>query len=241
MDVDLVTNRNSLRKLFDLAAYKSSDSFRIDLSVIHNTLLLIRHERYVREVLGGTRPSGFGHNFQHAISKPELGLEDTTSHHRVIRYKMGDLNCVVRFEVDVSCQELGNEENASEDFDLASSLRRLGIGDNQGQMSNGQKNSTRVVQRGLLVPCSTTTKITTREGAKLASSVTQLWFGRTPSLVCGHHKDGNFTKIETTNVAAKFHDWKKKNPRCSVKDGSTDQGDATGCGKSRRWTLCCCL
>ncbi|KAL1980065.1 hypothetical protein VTN96DRAFT_4684 [Rasamsonia emersonii] len=211
-DVDLITDRNSLRKLFNLAAHKGSESFRIDLSIVHNTLFLIRHERSNREFLHGSRESGVGHNFVHAISKPEPGLEESTSHHRVIQYKMGDSNCVVRFEVDASYQEVETERNTSEDHDLTSSFGRLNIDGNQSEMSHDQKHTTSVVQRGRLVPYSTTAKITTRSGgAKLTSSLPQLWFGWTPSLVRGYHKDGNFTKIETIDVAAKFHDWEKKN------------------------------
>jgi hypothetical protein len=43
--VDLVTNRNNLRKLFDFIGNKRPRAFRIDLDIIHNTLLMTRREK----------------------------------------------------------------------------------------------------------------------------------------------------------------------------------------------------
>ncbi|KAF2182273.1 hypothetical protein K469DRAFT_790384 [Zopfia rhizophila CBS 207.26] len=50
-------------------------------------------------MIHGSVNSGYGHNFEKAFTKDMEGLEES-GHHRVIRYYMGDFNCVVRFEVD---------------------------------------------------------------------------------------------------------------------------------------------
>lgn len=112
--VDLVTNRNSLRKLLDFAEGRVRDSFRIDLSIIGGTLFLSRHERKLREKLNAYNSAGFGHNFEKAFSAPQEGLEGSTGHHRVIKYVLGNLNCVVRYEVDACCDTHGGMPGSNE-------------------------------------------------------------------------------------------------------------------------------
>ena len=91
-EVDVVTNRNSLRKLLNFASGRVSESFRIDVDMVHRTMFLTRRER-VRRTKSGARNAGYGHNFERAFTEMEKGLEESSGHHRVIRYKMGELNC----------------------------------------------------------------------------------------------------------------------------------------------------
>ena len=85
-NVDLIANRNSLRKLLDFSKGRAPDSFRIDLNLVNNTLFLTRRERNTREMIHGNQNSGFGHNFERAFTQPAAGIEDSSGHHRVIRY-----------------------------------------------------------------------------------------------------------------------------------------------------------
>lgn len=78
--------------------------------------------------------SGFGHNFEREVSIPEPGLENSTSDHSVIRYQMGNLNCVVRFDVDVCCPQIegkvvGSKVELWEHHDIILSFERLKIDD----------------------------------------------------------------------------------------------------------------
>src|SRR2546421_3858542 len=96
--VDLVTNRNSLRKLLHFASGRPQQSFRIDIKLVQSTLFLTRREKKTREVIRKAMSAGYGHNFERAFTKPLDGLEDSSGHHRIVRYRMAALNCVVRFE-----------------------------------------------------------------------------------------------------------------------------------------------
>ncbi len=104
-DVDVVTDRNNLKKLFNFASGRARDSFRIDLEMVQNTLFMTRRDRNTRSFIHMSKHPGFGHNFERAFTTSEPGLEDSTGHHRVLRYALGHLNCVVRFEVDACCKE----------------------------------------------------------------------------------------------------------------------------------------
>lgn len=82
--VDVVTDRNNLRKL--LAWVEGSDNdFRIDLQLGGSwTLLLQRWEPITVEGAG----PGYGDNFERAMTRPAPGCErgTLTGHHRVIKY-----------------------------------------------------------------------------------------------------------------------------------------------------------
>lgn len=220
-DVDLVTNRNSLRKLFDFVNGRARDSFRIDLHMVEKTLFLTRRERNARGIICGSMDSGFGHNFEHAFSTPEPGIENSASHHRVIRYALGDLNCVVRFEVDACCPMREGQDSECEivlpppasENDMPKSLEQLSLHEDKKTPAAGKSksNSTHVVHRGRLVPSSTVAEIKARSnGSQVQKALPQLWFGRTPHLICGFHKNGTFDKIETIDVSKQYQDWETK-------------------------------
>ena len=222
-EIDLVTNRNSLRKLFDFVNGRARGSFRIDLHMVQKTLFLTRRERNTREVIYGPTDPGFGRNFEHAFSTPEPGIEDSASHHRVIRYALGDLNCVVRFEVDACCSKREGQDSECEILlpppsssdDTPSSLEQLSLHENKKTSAAGKNKNgpTLVVHRGRLVPSSALAEIKARsisKGSQVQKALPQLWFGRTPHLICGLHKNGTFDKIETTDVSKQYQDWEIK-------------------------------
>jgi hypothetical protein len=151
--VDLVTNRNSLRKLLDFASGRVSESFRIDINLVHGTLFLTRREQSTRDRIHGSRNAGYGHNFEKAFTRAEKGLEESSGHHRVVRYQMGELECVVRFEVDAWCgsegdgcdvlQQHGRADKQSGNFsgteDVLEGLTKLSLSEDPTPKTSAQK------------------------------------------------------------------------------------------------------
>ena len=72
-DVDAVVNRNSLRKLLDFCHGRSQDSFRINLHIVHNTLIIEKCEKNAKEMVRGSVESGFGHNFERTFTQLPSG------------------------------------------------------------------------------------------------------------------------------------------------------------------------
>lgn len=111
--VDLLTNRNSLRKLLGVAENRPSQSFRIGATLVRDTLVLFRREHSLREFLpakGGG--ASYGHGFEAAFTaREDQRLRASTSHHRAIQYDLGALRCVVQFEVD-AWYEAGEQADA---------------------------------------------------------------------------------------------------------------------------------
>lgn len=100
-DVDIICNRNTLKKLFCLCAPKVQQSFRIRLFLVKNTNTLVIESEEVKR--GQKAPQvGYGYAFESAFSRFPEELEDTACHHRIISYELGPLRCAVRFQAEVS-------------------------------------------------------------------------------------------------------------------------------------------
>ncbi|KAJ8133528.1 hypothetical protein O1611_g86 [Lasiodiplodia mahajangana] len=213
-DVDIVINRNSLRKLLDFCGGTVSDSFRINLAMVDNTLFIERHERNARELIRGTQTHGWGHNFEKAFTKLPKELEHSTQYHRVIRYPLGELNCAVRFEVDACYGDDNEGEKIAADSvygGLALDISKLSIEKDSGGSKITLAQQHRAKKEFKLMPQSTTAEIkTTSKDKSLYKVLPQLWFGRTPWLIMGHHVEGIFDKVNVTNVEANFKSWETR-------------------------------
>lgn len=224
-EVDVVTNRNSLRKLLNFASGRVQESFRIDVNMVHSTMFLTRRERNTTEKIQGPRNAGYGHNFERAFTEMEKGLEESSGHHRVIRYKMGELDFVVRFEVDAWCEDESKGEELDNDVgpvdeggepewnneDVLARLTKLSLDNSNAQKKKPAQNQykpTWVVPRGHAVPSTTLAEIKAKKRIRLADALPQLWFGRTPLLLSAIHNEGNFmVPVHRVNVGEKFQEW----------------------------------
>ena len=82
-DVDIVTDRNNLRKLMRWAT-GSAEDFRIDLQLAGNKTVLMNRfsQRYKSMFTGRT----YGFSFEKSSTVPALGCKNTSGHHRIITY-----------------------------------------------------------------------------------------------------------------------------------------------------------
>ncbi|KAK1843022.1 hypothetical protein CCHR01_14327 [Colletotrichum chrysophilum] len=202
-DVDILVNRNSLRKLLDFSAGRRQDSFRLNLHLAHRTLVIERCERTARELVSGSKSSGWGRNFERRFTKYPSGLGDSTSHHRALRYQLGDLTCVVRFEVD-ACYEKTGEGSGSESLEGA--MGRLAVEDSPQGIAAAPRLST---QLPMAQSMAAETKTATKPKDPTAY-MPQLWFGRTPWLIIGQHENGTFEQLKITDTAALFASWEER-------------------------------
>ncbi|KAK2597170.1 hypothetical protein N8I77_013033 [Diaporthe amygdali] len=153
-DIDVLTNRNSLRKFFEFCKGRAQDSFRVNLYLVNNTLIIERCVRSTTEFLYGSGGSGFGHNFEKAATRLPPGLENSLGHHRVLQYDFGGLKCAVRFEVDASYKDpeiAGPTERQSPTVEalgegiesLATGLSTMVMSDDGGGPTIGSANTIR--------------------------------------------------------------------------------------------------
>lgn len=221
-DTDLVTNRRCLQMLFQFASGNPFQDFRIDLHMVHNTLFLTRREQKTYFVVNACGTTKVGSNFESAFTTSEPGIEDSSSHHRVLRYTLGDLNCVVRFEADACCNEKQNDHQALDQscVNLFSSLSEEKIrakckqlfSTESGEAAAGDISAgTSVVLGGRIVPSSTMAELKTSQSGNfcIAKHLPQLWFGRTSNLIIGTHTDGTFHKLEAVDLEKQLLEWER--------------------------------
>lgn len=82
--IDFVTDRSNLRKLLRWIGGEETVSFRIDMQLAgKQTVLLNRWENRDKEEMPGYT---FGFNFEKESTRLVPGCEESTGHHRIVKY-----------------------------------------------------------------------------------------------------------------------------------------------------------
>ncbi|KAL5482355.1 hypothetical protein ACEPAI_8949 [Sanghuangporus weigelae] len=197
--IDIVTDRNNLRKLLRWINGTISLDFRIDLQLSGSTVLFTRYEPTKVEVESGRL--GFGRNFEQYTTKRLAGCESSTGHHRIITYDYGNLKLLVRFEVD-AC--LHNDTATQDRRDRPEAMRPIPGDKPQDILAALRKMSIRsddkieIVSRGILVPQSSLIELGTKSarGIELEGIDWQEYFPQTPHHHLGVHEKGYFRRID---------------------------------------------
>jgi hypothetical protein len=82
--VDIITDRNNLRKLLRWASSSTNQVFRIDTQLASEGTVLFN--RWNERDKGGSDGSSYGCNFEKASTSPAKGCDSTSSHHRIVKY-----------------------------------------------------------------------------------------------------------------------------------------------------------
>nr|POE56434.1 hypothetical protein CFP56_33406 [Quercus suber] len=217
--IDVIVNRNSLRKLLDHCHGRKQGGFRINLHVIGNTLIIERCEKSAEQIIYGSAPQGYGHNFERAFTTPQPGLEDCIGHHRVLRYGFGELTRAVQFEVDACCGA-----SAEESFEMdggpetphtnletdrhASFLDSLQLSPKRPERAPFNSPAVAVIRCGTGTAQGHTAEIKTKtKSISLGKVMPQLWFGRVGHLIRSYHVGGSFGKVDMTQITDEFSTW----------------------------------
>lgn len=209
---DFVTDRNGLRKLMRWIDGAGADppprDFRIDMQLAGSTVLLNRWERRTRENFSGY---SFGFNFEKASTDPALGCEQSTGHHRVIKYDMNGLKMVVRFEVDACIPSAAPPSAASKSVgsidDLADIFASTKLGARAAPAPPKTSHGLTVVQGGAAIPHASVVELTTRAEHRVADfdwkdAYPQLFFSQTPHHFLAVHNRGRFSAVHKRKLGA---------------------------------------
>lgn len=98
-EVDVFACGSTLGNLLRFARNVETEKpFRFLVEVVGETVFLIRTENSPSEVIADIR--GYGHSFPEANTTWDADLKGSDTHQRIIRYQLGHLNTLVRFEAD---------------------------------------------------------------------------------------------------------------------------------------------
>lgn len=241
--IDVVTDRNNIRKLLSFinpgSTGRGLEPFTINIEVTKNTAIFSRAETATHEIIGPHEFRGFGHEFEKGYTTSQIS--GSTGHHRIISYRFGDLNFIVRHEtdgyVDAGTETTSSNSKEPESDDLHSMLESLSLSPTNspakttpteskshaktaptGSKSHAKTTPTgsklAIKEEGQVVPLESTLEIKTRVGHKpldMQEVAPQLWVSQTPKLVRAYHYKGTFTTPEVEDVAALIKGWEEAN------------------------------
>lgn len=207
-DVDIVTDRNNIRKLLRFVQGSSSDPFEIRIEIAgQKTALFTRVEHRTKELIHSFR--GFGHSFEDAYTQRQLG---STGHHRIVGYNFGGLKLVVRHETDGYVEDTSSVELGDS---LSNALGGLSISNHDISTKDSIPTGSRpgglvVTTYGKAVDRASTLEIKTRTASRtldMAEVFSQLWISQTPKLVVGYHQNGLFNDVQLKDMAEHLRQW----------------------------------
>ncbi|KAF6818218.1 geranylgeranyl pyrophosphate synthetase [Colletotrichum musicola] len=226
-EVDIIINRNTLRNLFKFVQGEMWDSFRIQMDMVGKTLFITRREQYT-SYNTHNRPASWGHAFEHAFTKFEPALSRSSSHHRAARYKFGELQLLVRHEVDADYEDVsspavaqGLGSNTSGD-NGSSDLQNITDSNANEELNSDEaadrgvdkgvgKHETKVVRAGTgTLPSHLSEMKSKQKKMRVEDAMDQLWFGRTPRLILGKHQHGTFSDPQIHDCESRFAGWEDK-------------------------------
>ncbi|KAF4617348.1 hypothetical protein D9613_005790 [Agrocybe pediades] len=203
--VDIVTDRNNLRKLTRWVSGQTRD-FRIDLQLAgKKTILMNRWEGRKREYFTGRT---YGFSFEKASTEPAPGCKESTGHHRIITYDLNGLKMVVRFEVDACIPPVAKypRRSIASMSELTSSLNALSLAQADPALASSsplRSNQLRIFEGGIEVSSTSVIELTTRSqltikqyGFNWKEAYPQLFFSQTAHHFLAIHQRGRFVDVQ---------------------------------------------
>jgi len=193
--IDIVTDRNNLRKLIGWAQ-GSKDEFRIDLQRAGDgTVLFSRWQAKTRE----PPQRSYAHEFEKSMTRNQGG-NPGENHHRIVTYDFAGLNLLVRFEVD-ACYPSTDDSGLDALIAKTTSLSLSTPSDqkNSTTLSTGirivRSNNDQLVDQKDLIELATRS-FKNRDNFNWLQKYPQLYLSDTPHFILGVHEYGTFTRVE---------------------------------------------
>ncbi|KAK3341939.1 hypothetical protein B0T25DRAFT_626400 [Lasiosphaeria hispida] len=204
-NVDLVSDRNNIRKLLRFVQGSSKGAFQIRVEIAgENTALFTRVEAKATEYVQGFQ--GYGRNFEKAYTKKD---DRSSSHHRIVGYSFGGMKCIVRHETDGYVSEKGP---AAVTHSLSGAIKGLSISESRSDNPINNMAATMVETSGTVVDLASTLEIKTRAASRevdMAETLPQLWISQTPKLVVGYHRNGVFDNFQLREMTDAINRWEE--------------------------------
>ncbi|KAF8349372.1 hypothetical protein F5887DRAFT_1156477 [Amanita rubescens] len=192
--IDIVTDRNGLRRLLRWISGGNEKNFRIDLQLAgKKAVLMVRWEKETTSpFLGYT----YGQNYFNGTAKKPH--EESTSHHRIISYNWKGLNMVVRSTVDAFIPAKSSKPDID---DVISALSSLGVSQPKTESAKQVANSPlKYIRFGKQVPQESIIEVATISKARESQldwqeKGPQLYLSQIPHFYVGLHDRGHFSEV----------------------------------------------
>jgi len=206
--LDIVADRNTLRKLLRWAkgSREHNVSFRVDIQRAGNTCIFIMCTEGPQE-RAKQSTMGYGFGFEQKTTCAAPGCEQAAEYARIIAYKLGGLNILLRFEVD-ACIQTQTEPQTTQG-DLTTKLSGLTLNSSSAQVKGAAKPSTafglsvELQPSQELVPQTSLVELVTRSvqyDVGWGELFPQLYLSQTEHVFIAKHSRGVFRGIPVSKM-----------------------------------------
>jgi hypothetical protein len=219
--VDLISDRNNIRKLFSVinpeSAKNGLETFTINVESAGNTVILARDEVRTEDFIGPGDFKGYGHEFEKLYTANRL--DGSTGHHRIISYRFSNMKFIIRHEtdgfMDTNLKKPQTDPQDWEEDILSGELASLSLSSDKSSHKVARGVSKlRIKKEGSVVPLESTLEIKTRTARKpmdFKEVATQIWVSQTPKLVRAYHNRGLFQEPVVEDVTQDIKNWEQVN------------------------------
>ncbi|KAH9222769.1 hypothetical protein DL95DRAFT_441116 [Leptodontidium sp. 2 PMI_412] len=210
--IQLASDRNSLRNFLSFAS-SSTGTWRVDVDMVNTTMFFSQWEEFRLMMINGHQNSGYGHAFEDCVTSRDPELEDSIHHERIVRYELGGLQCLVRFEADAYLDGDGAGDGESETC-MAIPSDDLPAPKPSRRVMKPPYKLVHVISRGRGIDPELIAEVKSCSMHKFNVNKTlpQLWFAQTRHLCVGYHKDGFVTKqLDMKDMKEELGKWEAGN------------------------------
>ncbi|KAM0354343.1 hypothetical protein ACHAPU_001387 [Fusarium lateritium] len=214
LPVNIVACGSTIGNLLRFARGVDLDrSFRILVEKVGDTVHLIRRENSPREKIEGVR--GFGHTFPEAYTTWDSAVKRSKSHQRILAYKFGGIDLMVRFEGDgYIASSTPRPSIKTAQGDALSQIESLGI----AELTSDGTGDLQIKDGGEPIPQNSvfdlkTRSVMARGKDHLGEQLPRLWIAQVAQFILAYHERGLFrdANIEIKNVKADVNEWEDLN------------------------------
>ncbi|KAH8807979.1 hypothetical protein F5884DRAFT_350405 [Xylogone sp. PMI_703] len=211
--VSVVSDRSTLRKLFEFASGHPKHEWRMFVELIKDTLFIIAWDPDRHKRIGYLANSE--RTLESEFVRYDEGLESSTEHYRIVEYDLGGMKWVVRHEADGYVEDITEKVPPN----------------TQSNEESKTLEGIEVIQKGRVVPADSVIEIKTKNskpksdlrGLEVEKSA-PYWFSQTKSIFLVHHENEH-VDVEPARVSLtdNFEDWERRQKRSLQKFITTIQ------------------
>ncbi|KAG5982284.1 hypothetical protein E4U55_002089 [Claviceps digitariae] len=208
-----------------------ASSFRMLVEVVGSTVHLVRRERSPFETIPGVR--GYGHSFPNAYTTWDPEVRGSSSHQRIISYRLGGLGLLCLFEGDGylpmdshSSLSTAHEKQTAESSTApdADDLLVSGLSVSPQELISkdasaviGSEPELKVSIAGEIIGQDRVFELKTRsikrqcdQDVFMATQLPRLWLRQVPNLILAYHNSGTFTDIRVMDIRSQLKEWEER-------------------------------
>lgn len=198
--------------------------FRILVEKVGSTIFLVRRENSPTELIPDLQ--GYGHSFPEHYTIWEHDVAGSKSHQRIVRYRFGSMNFMMRFEGDGFIAKTAALENSNSSSTKVNSREKTSLDELTDSLSettlsrglNPPCTSLKVKRSGDLVDQDLIFDLKTRSSKKIdqiediiKGEIPRLWLAGISKLILAFHGGGVFRDVLIEELSDKMKEWEAAN------------------------------